>query len=334
MTDRVQTTRFAATGDRPTTGKAGELYVNFADNQVGMVGPGGGNQDLVAIRFFSTTANYNIGDYVVQGGLLYRATAAGSGPWVAANWSPVEDGTPLPPPVPAGLVPIGGIIIWTTPTIPAGFLACDGAVYNIVDVPDYWAAVGNVFPGGNGTTTVAVPQLRDRSVIGSGATYSMLSTGGEINHTLVIGEITPHGHVLNDPTHGHGLTEPGHNHSVNDPGHNHGQSAHTHGIGDPGHAHGTSLMKFIGSGGPYGIAGGGNSNVTTTNTDGAGTGIYTGGANAGIAAAGVGVYNSAAVTGRVLQANGTGQTVAASGGGAAHNNMPPFMALPYCIRFK
>ena len=76
MTNRVQTQHSSSTGVRPTGRKPGELYVNLADMQYGVIDPTGTPKDLGAIRLFSTTANYAIGDFVVQGGVLYYAKVA------------------------------------------------------------------------------------------------------------------------------------------------------------------------------------------------------------------------------------------------------------------
>jgi hypothetical protein len=90
MTGRVQTLRSNVTGSRPTGRQPGELYVNWADGQIGVINSTSGAQDFVGVRFFSTTANYNIGDFVVQGGQLYRAVAASNGgAFLPANWAQI-----------------------------------------------------------------------------------------------------------------------------------------------------------------------------------------------------------------------------------------------------
>jgi microcystin-dependent protein len=88
LVNRVQTLRSSSQGVRPTGRSPGELYVNFPDRQIGVVDASAAAVDLVAVRFFSTGASYAVGDYVVQAGVLYRATAVSApGAFAPANWS-------------------------------------------------------------------------------------------------------------------------------------------------------------------------------------------------------------------------------------------------------
>ena len=89
--NRVQPIRSNVTGQRNVTGRLpGELYTNWADRQIGVVSPTTTALDLVGVRYFSTSANYAIGDYVVQGGLLYRAIATvTAGAFNPAQWTSV-----------------------------------------------------------------------------------------------------------------------------------------------------------------------------------------------------------------------------------------------------
>ena len=88
MTGRVQTLRSTVAGNRPTGRQPGELYVNWADNQFGVINASSAAQDLLAIPFFSTLSSYAIGAFVVYNGQLYRALAPSSpGAFVPANWA-------------------------------------------------------------------------------------------------------------------------------------------------------------------------------------------------------------------------------------------------------
>jgi len=49
--------------------------------------------------------------------------------------------------------------------------------------------------GGNGTTTFALPDLRGRIPMHAGAQYNQGQQGGEVSHTLVVGEIPAHTHA-------------------------------------------------------------------------------------------------------------------------------------------
>jgi len=91
LPNRVQTLRSNTPGNRPPAGQApGSLYVNWPDGQLGVINSGGSNQDLLAVRFFSATTSYNIGDHVFYQGSLYKATAAiAPGAFNANQWTAV-----------------------------------------------------------------------------------------------------------------------------------------------------------------------------------------------------------------------------------------------------
>jgi len=70
----LKTLRSAITGKRPGAGhQYGEVYVNIADDQIGMIDENGLPQDLIGVRIFSDTGMYYEGDYVVFNGHLFKA---------------------------------------------------------------------------------------------------------------------------------------------------------------------------------------------------------------------------------------------------------------------
>ena len=98
MTGRVQALRSSVAGNRPTGRQPGELYTNWADAQMGVIGSTGAAQDLIAVRFFSTATTYSVGDCVAQGGQLYRCiTATGPGAFNSANWAKISTAQDLTP---------------------------------------------------------------------------------------------------------------------------------------------------------------------------------------------------------------------------------------------
>jgi hypothetical protein len=90
MTNRVQTLRSNVAGNRPTGRQPGEIYVNWADGQLGSITAGGAAQDLIAVTYFSTASAYVVGQFVIQTGQLYRCVAAtGPGAFSPASWAQI-----------------------------------------------------------------------------------------------------------------------------------------------------------------------------------------------------------------------------------------------------
>lgn len=89
-----------------------------------------------------------------------------------------------------GVIPIGGIIMWSgsIATIPSGWALCNGY---------------------NGT-----PNLQDRFIVGAGASYGPGYTGGATSVTLSAGNLPPHSHNYYDiyySEHNNGGNSPGSN---------------------------------------------------------------------------------------------------------------------------
>ena len=63
---------------------------------------------------------------------------------------------------------IGGILLWTSFTLPRGFLDCDGAEVSRTTYDRLYARIGTIFGEGDGSTTFNLPDLRGRVPMGSG----------------------------------------------------------------------------------------------------------------------------------------------------------------------
>lgn len=177
-------------------------------------------------------------------------------------------------------VPVNGIVMFSGSVAPTGWALCNGL---------------------NGT-----PDLRDRFVVGTGASYALGGTGGSALVTLVEAQM---------PTHAHGVVDPGHAHGVTDPQHYHAgvtanAGSHTHG-----------LDQQVLGGSPTGGPGSSSSvwGLVSPSTTAAGDHAHA-----------FNTYYSP--TGIAINAAGTGISLGAAGSGAAHENRPPFYALAYIMR--
>lgn len=218
--------------------------------------------------------------------------------------------------------PPGVILEYAGGSAPAGYLLCDGTAVNRTTYSALFAVIGVTYGPGDGASTFNLPDKRGRVGVGldnmGGSDAGRLSvantlggSGGAATHTLTTNESPNHTHVLSQSGHSHGVSDPGHSHGFSDPGHSHTPGAglqyviglasgqnHFAGISNPPGNSGSSGVTFTGFSSP------------------AGTG-------ASIQAAGVGVGINAA------NANITAN---ATGGGAAHNNLQPYILLNYIIK--
>jgi microcystin-dependent protein len=84
---------------------------------------------------------------------------------------------------------------------PVGFAECNGQILSISQNTALFSLLGTTY-GGDGRTTFALPDLRDRVPVGAGqgpglSAYLQGQTGGEASHVLTIAEMPSHTHVIN-----------------------------------------------------------------------------------------------------------------------------------------
>lgn len=123
MTNRVQTLRSSVAGNVPTSGtrQPGELWVNFADKQIGYIDASQVAQKAQAVRFFSSSATYAPGDCVWNGGALYAANVAVSaGAFNSSQWTLIGGQN-------IGYLPISGGTLTGPLTISSGALTVAAA---------------------------------------------------------------------------------------------------------------------------------------------------------------------------------------------------------------
>jgi microcystin-dependent protein len=79
---------------------------------------------------------------------------------------------------------------------PKGWATCNGQFLPINQNQALFSLLGTTY-GGNGQTTFALPDLRDRTPIHFGQGFTLGEKGGEPAHTLIMGEMPAHNHFVN-----------------------------------------------------------------------------------------------------------------------------------------
>src|SRR4051812_48611312 len=78
---------------------------------------------------------------------------------------------------------------------PKGWAQCNGQLLPINQNQALFSLLGTTY-GGDGRVTFGLPQLQGRVPVASGDGFTMGETGGEYTHTLIMGEMTQHNHVM------------------------------------------------------------------------------------------------------------------------------------------
>lgn len=63
-------------------------------------------------------------------------------------------------------VPVGAIVPMAAPSVPAGFLECNGATIKRADYPALFSLIGTTYGAGDGSTTFTLPDLRGEFIRG------------------------------------------------------------------------------------------------------------------------------------------------------------------------
>jgi microcystin-dependent protein len=146
--------------------------------------------------------------------------------------------------------------------------------------------------GSGGAGSFNLPNFTGRVPVGAGTGFALAATGGEATHLLATGEMPAHGHTISGTV---------------------SLSGGSVGINDPQHVHSTSQGNWAGVVGsaPFGAVAGGASPITGISQLPSSTGI------------------TATLT---LPTASLSASAANTGGGAAHNNMQPYLAINVIIR--
>lgn len=167
---RIQSLQLATAGLRPSVGSRlpGTMYVNLPDFQFGAVDPFKTPIDLLVARVFSAVAHYTIGQYVWNGGFLYRCIqAVAPGPFLASQWSQVFTSSDV-----AGVyMPIAGGV-FTGPiqapagSVIAGYMPLTGGTFTGPVTLPPGSAVAGYMPVTGGTFTGPIVTTGGSTIVG------------------------------------------------------------------------------------------------------------------------------------------------------------------------
>lgn len=99
------------------------------------------------------------------------------------------------------LIPIGSIIPFSGITTPENWIFCDGRELNRENFIILFKTIGTTYGDGNKVSTFNIPDLRGRTLIGTGTGNGLTprnlgQKGGEENHQLNINELPQHSHQI------------------------------------------------------------------------------------------------------------------------------------------
>ena len=94
-------------------------------------------------------------------------------------------------------IPIGTIAMFGAEKDPEGWLRCDGRLLDRTAYAKLYAVIGTTH-GFTSSSNFRLPDMRDRSVVGSGTKYSIGDKGGNATVTLSINQMPAHTHEIGE----------------------------------------------------------------------------------------------------------------------------------------
>ena len=192
-------------------------------------------------------------------------------------------------------LPVGSIVPYTGTSLPPGHLFCNGASLSTTLYPRLFSVIGYAYGGSSGT--FSLPNLSSAFIRGS----SSISSGGAASVTLGLANLPAHGHTLLDSTVG-GLA------TITQPAHDHGDGYdHDHSI-----AFKWQAQKAPSGTGPLNVLMPENDILQTFTT----TAVP---------------MNTQTVRPKIVITNGSTEVSVSTG--TAVSTLPPYVCMPYMIRY-
>jgi microcystin-dependent protein len=230
---------------------------------------------------------------------------------------------------------VGELVIWSSNSIPDGWLVADGRAASRTTYADLFAAIGTTYGAGDGTTTFNLPDFRGNIAVGRDAGDADFNTvgevGGEKNVTLTVAQLPSHSHTQQAHSHGGSAAAAGaHTHT----GSTDSGIGHTHSgswTDSATHSHNFSTRNGVQSkydtpsnvrgvpGNNSSSGGGTHAHSISTSITGAHTHTFTS------STAGEHTHTVTAQSATAVNNN--------TGGGEAHNNMMPYSVMNYIIKY-
>lgn len=173
-----------------------DTFRSYASKIGTISGGGGGTKWYVGDFYSGQMYEGNNGDLFLNTGQTDRGVVL---QFQDGTWNPV--GSLLGPQGEAGsngtdgsIAPVGSIVIWGSEDIPENYLKCEGQVLSREEYASLFNVIGTTFGDGDGTTTFALPDMRNYVVVGMSDDTDINAIGkkyGEKEHILTTEEIPP-----------------------------------------------------------------------------------------------------------------------------------------------
>lgn len=94
-------------------------------------------------------------------------------------------------------IPVGTLAMYGAERDPEGWMRCDGRLLDRNAYAKLFAAIGTAY-GSTSSSNFRLPDIRDRSVVGTGNSYRLGDKGGSGSVTLSINQIPAHTHEIGE----------------------------------------------------------------------------------------------------------------------------------------